>query len=141
LLGGHQSLYNFAASLAFFRDSRFGDILRVYAVIMLFTPLLVRLRLRYGVRFVVFCLAGVLLSFPFVIQLKGVHFGVFNNPLNVLFGVGLGPQGPSVWHSMSFVLSGMLLASSLTGGAETLRNAFSRFYLTALGLVSMCAVA
>ena len=42
---------------------------------------------------------------------------------------------------MSFVLSGMLLASSLTGGAETLRNAFSRFYLTALGLVSMCAVA
>jgi hypothetical protein len=25
---------------------------------MLFTPLLVRLRLRYGVRFVVFCLAG-----------------------------------------------------------------------------------
>ena len=108
---------------------------------MLFTPLLVRLRLRYGVRFVVFCLAGVLLSFPFLIQLKGVHFGVFNNPLNVLFGVGLGCQGPSVWHSMSFVLSGMLLASSLTGGAETLRNAFSRFYLTALGLVSICAVA
>ena len=142
LLGGHQSLYNFAASLAFFRDSRFGDILRVYAVIMLFTPLLVRLRLRYGVRFVVFCLASVLLSFPFVIKLKGVDFGVFNSPLNVLFGVGLGRlHGPSVWHSMSFVLSGMLLASSLTGGAETLRNAFSRFYLIALGLVSICAVA
>ena len=141
LLRGHQSLYNFAASLAFFRDPPFGDILRVYAVIMLFTPLLVRLRLRYGVRFVVFCLASVLLSFPFVIQLKGVDFGVFNNPLNVLFGVGLGRFGPSVWHSMSFVLSGMLLASSLTGGAKTLRNAFSRFYLIALGLVSICAVA
>ena len=42
---------------------------------------------------------------------------------------------------MSFVLSGMLLASSLTGGAKTLRNAFSRFYLIALGLVSICAVA
>ena len=141
LLGGHQSLYKFAASLAFFGNSRFGNILRVYAVIMLFTPLLVRLRLRYGVRFVVFCLASVLLSFPFVIQLKGVDFGVFNNPLNVLFGVGLGRFGPSVWHSMSFVLSGMLLASSLTGGAKTLRNAFSRFYLIALGLVSICAVA
>jgi hypothetical protein len=141
LLGGHQSLYKFAASLAFFGNSRFGNILRVYAVIMLFTPLLVRLRLRYGVRFVVFCLAGVLLSFPFVIQLKGVDFGVFNNPLNLLFGVGLGREGPSVWHSMSFVLSGMLLASSLTGRAETLRNAFSRFYLIALGLVSICAVA
>ena len=62
---------------------------------MLFTPLLVRLRLRYGVRFVVFCLAGVLLSFPFVIQLKGVDFGVFNNPLNVLFGVGLGRTAPA----------------------------------------------
>jgi hypothetical protein len=141
LLGGHQSLYKFAASLAFFGNSRFGNILRVYAVIMLFTPLLVRLRLRYGVRFVVFCLAGVLLSFPFVIQLKGVDFGVFNNPLNLLFGVGLGREGPSVWHSVSFVLSGMLLASSLTGRAETLRNAFSRFYLIALGLVSICAVA
>jgi hypothetical protein len=35
----------------------------------------------------------------------------------------------------------MLLASSLTGGAKTLRNAFSRFYLIALGLVSICAVA
>jgi hypothetical protein len=54
---GHQSLYKFAASLAFFGNSRFGNILPVYAVIMLFTPLLVRLRLRYGVRFVVFCLA------------------------------------------------------------------------------------
>ena len=95
LLGGHQSLYKFAASLAFFGISRFGNILRVYAVIMLFTPLLVRLRLRYGVRFVVFCLASVLLSFPFVIQLKGVDFGVFNNPLNVLFGVGLGRQAPA----------------------------------------------
>jgi OpgC protein len=142
LLGGQQSLYKFAASLTFFfGNSRFGNILRVYAVIMLFTPLLVRLRLRYGVRFVVFCLTGVLLSFPFVIQLKGVDFGVFNNPLHMLFGVGLGWGGPSVWHSMSFVLSGMLLASSLTGGAKTLRNAFSRFYLIALGLVSICAVA
>jgi hypothetical protein len=141
LLGGQQSLYKFAKSLVFFEGPRFGEILRVYAVIMLFTPLLVRLRLRYGVRFVVFCLASVLLSFPFVIQLKGVDFGVFNNPLNVLFGVGLVWGGPSVWHSMSFVLSGMLLASSLTGGAKTLRNAFSRFYLIALGLVSICAVA
>jgi len=70
-----------------------------------------------------------------------VDFGVFNNPLNLLFGVGLSRFGPSFWHSMSFVLSGMLLASSLTGGAETLRNAFSRFYLIALGLVSICAVA
>src|SRR6476620_8164434 len=99
LLGGQQSLYKFAASLAFFfGSSHFGNILRVYAVIMLFTPLLVRLRLRYGVRFVVFCLASVLLSFPFVIKLKGVDFGVFNSPLNVLFGVGLGRLlGPSVW--------------------------------------------
>jgi hypothetical protein len=66
---------------------------------------------------------------------------VFNTPLNLLFGVGLSRFGPSVWHSLSFVLSGMLLASSLTGDAETLRNAFLRFYLIALGLVSICAVA
>src|SRR5262249_20204877 len=140
MLGSHQSLYTFAKSLVFFGDSRFGNILRVYAVIMLFTPLLVRLRLRYGVRFLVFCLTGVLLSFPFVSQLKGVDFGVFNPPLNVLLGVGLSRSGPSVWHSLSFVLSGMLLASSLTGGAQTLHNAFLRFYLIALGLVSICAV-
>ena len=108
---------------------------------MLFTPLLVRLRLRDGVRFVVFCLIGVLVSFPFIIQLKGVDFGVFNTPLNLLFGVGLNRFGPSVWHSMSFVLSGMLLASSLTGDAETLRSARLRFYLIALGLVSICTVA
>jgi hypothetical protein len=114
LLGGYQSLYKFAASLVFFGNSRFGNILRVYAVIMLFTPLLVRLRLRYGVRFVVFCLAGVLLSFPWIIALKDVDFGALNNPLNVLFGVGPARRGPSAWHSMSFVLSGMLLASTLT---------------------------
>jgi hypothetical protein len=141
LLGCHQSLYKFAKSLAFFGDSRGGNILRVYAVILLFTPLLVRLRLRYGVRFVVFCLAGVLLSFPFIIQLKGVDFGAFKTPLHLFFGVGPPGFGPSVWHSLSFVLSGMLLASSLTSGAETLRNAFLRFYLIALGLVSICAVA
>jgi hypothetical protein len=141
LLGGDHSLYNFAKSLVFFGDSHFGNILRVYAVIVLFTPLLVRFRLRYGVRFVVFCLAGVLLSFPLVIQLKGLDFGVFNHPLNLLFGVGHRGFGPSVWHSLSFVLSGMLLASSLTSGAATGRNAFLRFYLIALGLVSICAVA
>jgi len=141
LLGGYQSLYKFAASLIFFANCRFGNILRGYAVIMLFTPLLVRLRLRYGVRFVVFCLAGVLLSFPWIIALKDVDFGALNNPLNVLFGVGPARRGPSVWHSMSFVLSGMLLASTLTGNAETLRKAFSRFYLVALGLVAACLVA
>ena len=108
---------------------------------MLLTPLLVRLRLRYGVRFVVFCLAGVLLTFPWILELQKVDFGMFNNPLNVLFGIGPGRRGPSVWHSMAFVLSGMLLASSLTAGAETLRSAFSRFYLYALGLVALCAVA
>jgi OpgC protein len=141
LLGGYQDLHKFAASLVFFGNSRFGNVLRVYAVIMLFTPLLVRLRLRYGIRFVMLCLAVVLLSFPWMVELNGVDFGHFNNPLNVLFGIGLGRRGPSVWHSMAFVLSGMLMASSLTQSAETLRAAFSRFALYGLGLIAVCAVA
>jgi hypothetical protein len=141
LLGGYTSPYKFAASLVFFGNSRFGNILRVYAVIMLFTPLLVRLRLRYGVRFVVWSLAGVLATFPLILALKAVDFGPLDNPLNVLLGVGPARGGPSVWHSLAFVLSGMLLASSLTAGAATLRSAFSRFYLVAAGVVAACAAA
>jgi hypothetical protein len=140
LLGGFQSVYKFFASLIFFGNSRFGNILRVYAVIMLFTPLLVRLRLRYGIRFVVICLVCILLTFPWIVELKAVDFGVFNNPLNVLFGFGPGRRGPSVWHSLSFVLAGMLLASSLTRSAPTLRSAFSHFYLSSLCLVLACGL-
>src|SRR5262245_20571503 len=80
LLGGYQSLYKFAASLVFFGNSRFGNILRVYAVIMLFTPLLVRLRLRFGIKFVALCLAGVVLTFPWILALKEMDFGALNNP-------------------------------------------------------------
>jgi len=139
-IGGYQSAYKFLASLAFFGNSRFGNILRVYAVILLLTPLLVQLRLRFGIRFVALCLAGVLLTFPWIVELKAVDFGMFNNPLNVLFGFGPPRRGPSVWHSLAFVLAGMLLASSLTGGAATLRSAFSRFYVHGLCLIAACAL-
>lgn len=50
LLGGYKGVSQFVGSLAFFGNARFGNILRVYAVILLLTPLLVRARPLRGAR-------------------------------------------------------------------------------------------
>ena len=137
VLGGFETLDGFLRALLFLGDSRFGNILRVYAVLMLMVPLLIRFRLRYGPKAIYLALVLVIFSFPLLNGTESFSFGRFDHPLNVLAGLGPALGGPSVWHSLSFLLAGMFLASSLNADGPI---RLSRFYLFALVLLVTCVV-
>ena len=132
VIAGHESIADFVRSLALFGDSTLGNILRTYAILLLaVVPLLIRIRLSLGSGFILIALVLVLMSFPWLLEYKSHSYGVFDHPMNVLFGVGRVKGGPSVWHSTSFLLAGMYVASSLRGKGNQLLH----FYISSLTLL------
>lgn len=113
VLSGYLSLKGFLGSLLFFTDSRFGNILRSYSVMLLIAPFIIRLRLMFGAKFMFLALVAILVSHAFIDCLQTIDFGIFNHQFNMLFGIGLHKGGPSVYGALSFVLAGMFVASSL----------------------------
>ena len=51
VLSGYLSIKGFLGSLLFFTDSRFGNILRSYSVLLVLAPFIIRLRLMLGAKF------------------------------------------------------------------------------------------
>lgn len=112
-VGGHKTYGDVLASLVFFNNSRFGNILRVYAVLLLAVPWLIKLRIRFGPVFLLLALNVVLLSSAVLVTAKSFSFGPLDYPLNILCGIGPVTGGPSIWHSLSFLLAGMYVATGL----------------------------
>ncbi len=137
VIGGHSSISNFLSSLVCFSNSRFGNILRVYSILLLLAPLIIRFRQKYGPKFILAALLFTVLSFPVLSEAKTYTFGFFNHALNVLFGIGPAKGGPSIWHSMSIMLAGMYLASGSRAGSHNRR---ANFYSSSLVLLFMSSV-
>jgi hypothetical protein len=116
VVGGHNSISEFLGSLVFFTNARFGNILRVYSILLLLSPVIIRLRLKYGQKSILFLLICVVMSFPMLLEARSYTFGSFNHVLNVAVGIGPARGGPSIWHATSIMLAGMYLASSMRGG-------------------------
>ena len=135
VLGGYKSIENFFSSLLFFSNSRFGNILRAYSVMLLITPFIIKLRIRFGVKFVFCSLMLLVISYSFIHELKSVDFGIINHPFNVLLGIGLHRGGPSVYGALSFYLVGMIMASSLSKCRSKIGYDFSYFYLVSFALI------
>lgn len=140
VLGGYKTMPDFLYSVVFFGDSRFGNILRVYAVILCMAPVIIHFRIKYGLKFLIGALAVVMLSFPLLIRLKMVDFNWLNSPLNILFGIGPYKGGPSVWHCISFVFAGMLTAASLGGHSSSTKTNFANFYKCCFLLIGSFAL-
>tara|TARA_R110001592_G_scaffold363341_1_gene684446 strand:+ start:70547 stop:71545 length:999 start_codon:yes stop_codon:yes gene_type:complete len=136
-LGGYYSEGNFIYSLFFFGDARFGNILRVYAVLLLLVPVIIRLRIRLGTGFILISYVCVVLSFNLLEETRNLSFGFLDHPLNVFFGAGPVKGGPSIWHSLSFLLAGMFIASSLECISNKSNNQFYTYclYLLACSLI------
>ncbi len=113
LIGGFKSLQGFVASLVFLSDSRFGNILRVYSVMLLLVPVIIKLRLTLGVKFLYLALVALLAAHASIDHLQGIDFGLLNKPLNIFFGIGQARGGPSILGAFLFCVSGMIVASSL----------------------------
>lgn len=136
-VGGYKSATGFIGSLFFMSNSRFGNILMVYSVLLLIMPFLIRIRLKLGRYSLLAGLALLYVSFPFLYDLKSISFGIFDNLANVAFGIGPKKSGPSIWHSLSFVFAGMFVASSL---ANTHQREKKYFYYACFYLLILCAV-
>jgi len=130
-VGGHADGSQALKATIFFADARYGNILRVYACILLAVPALLWLRLRLGPWFVYGCFLAALLLAPLLFAFKSADFGSWNHLLNVLFGIGPKRGGPSVVHSTTFIFAGMFLAAGLRTGGPGLRG----FYLHAAVLL------
>lgn len=135
VLGGYKSIEGFLSSLLFFSNSRFGNILRTYSVMLLFVPFIIKLRLKFGVKFIFFSLILLITSYSFIDEFQSIDFGFFNHQFNILFGVGLHKGGPSVYGALSFCFAGMFMASSLSRDEIENDNSLSNFYFASLVLL------
>jgi hypothetical protein len=76
----------------------------------------------------------------FLDRYTGISFGKFDALIGIFLGTGTFLDGPSVWHGMTFVFSGMLVAASLHNWNEA---GLKRFYYTlfTLAAVSLIVIA
>ena len=109
VVGGYRSMEQFVASCAFLTNARFGNIFRVYSVLLLLVPCFVWLRVRFGALILIAMFILVATSCELTTQTKHWNFGVLGMPINILFGAGERLGGPSIWHSSMFLCTGMLL--------------------------------
>jgi hypothetical protein len=108
-LGGYKTLIALLASFVFFAQSHYGNILRVYVVILIFSPFLIGFYKRKGRAGLIFMLSIFLLYLGFKDYIPYVEMGIFSNIINVFFGVwGFG--GPSIMGAMVFLIMGMISA-------------------------------
>ncbi len=126
VVGGFKSLGEFFETLVFLENSRFGNILRAYTVMMLVAPLIIRLRISRGDRMLWALLAMTLVGSHLLQGLRVIDFGLLGRPLNILFGIGTVTGGPSVFGSFVFFFAGMIAAAGLreSGRDQGLRRFF-----------------
>lgn len=140
LLGGYKSLEGFFASLFFFSDSRFGNILRTYSMMLLITPFIIKLRVRFGLKFLIGSLILLISCYSFIHYFSSLDLGIFNHHFNFLFGIGLQRGGPSVLGALSFFIAGMICASSLKSYKSQLDPNMFNFHYTSLLLITILSI-
>lgn len=119
-LGGLKSLEGFLASLVFLSDSRFGNILRVYSVMLIVTPALIKLRLACGVKSLYLILIAALFLHSSIHELQHLDFHYAGKPMNIFFGIGNVLGGPSVAGAFTFYISGMIVAAGLRSSSPSI---------------------
>jgi hypothetical protein len=92
-------------AIAFYADGRFGNILRLYTVWLLLAPLLLLLYLRAGVWALVALAAA---GWAFKGVMEGMGLGGQSYPRSFFLGLGA-EYGPSVLHSLTFVVVGVVV--------------------------------
>lgn len=138
LVSERAELLDVAESIVFLGGAGYGTILGVYALALAATPTLLRCRLRFGA-----WAAPALLSTIWVLDLAVLRrfddrdAGLFAYPIDFVLGAGRHIRGPSLLHSFTFVLAGMILAGGLRTWHERGRRDFTR---RVAGVVSVAGV-
>ncbi|MBK6266534.1 OpgC domain-containing protein [Marivirga sp. S37H4] len=109
LIGGYLTIKGAIGTTFFAVNNHYGNILKIYCVMILLAIPLLLLRNKYGIWFIVVLCCSYWLTYPFTSQMEIQHgnIAIF---MSSIFGIG-GSGGPSVFHSLSIVSIGMLSAS------------------------------
>ncbi len=109
LIGGYLSVKGAIGTTFFAVNNHYGNILKIYSVMILLAIPLLLLRNRYGIWFIVIICCSYWLTYPLTNEIEISHgnIAIF---MSSIFGIG-GSGGPSVFHSLSIVALGMLSAS------------------------------
>jgi hypothetical protein len=137
MIGDHASLKEGAHALLFLDSVMFGNILRLYSVALLLAIPIVWIRCRTGPSSLVIMLVAIWAGDIFLERYAGISLGRFDPLIGILLGTGSTLDGPSVWHGMTFVFAGMLVAASLHNWNESGLKQFyyTLFTLTAVSLI------
>ena len=126
VIGGYQTISQGSKTLLFLGGTHYSNVLRVYVILLLVAPLIVRLRLRFGVQSLVAIIGCVwLLDIVLLNRLDNTPFGYLTRWVGIFVGGGKARQGPSVVHGLTFALAGMIVAGGLD---QWKKNGLSRFY-------------
>jgi hypothetical protein len=109
LIGGYLTVKGFVGTSFFAVNNHYGNILKIYFVLIIMAMPLLLFRKKYGIWITVIICCSYWFVYPFT---KNVEFtnGNISIFMSAIFGIG-GSGGPSVFNSLSIVGIGMLSAS------------------------------
>lgn len=135
VIGGFKHLKGAFAEVIFFGNNHFGNILKIYTLLLLVAIPLVWFRNKYGIRWTVMVGFAPWLLYPVLQWLTPLHgnIGIFTSSM---FGFG-GQGGPSIMLSLSIVTTGMLIASFISFEQK---GAFQRKTWAVIGTFGLAAL-
>lgn len=112
-VSGEQSLGYTIRCLLMLGITPYADILKFYALALLAAPLLLRLRMRYGLKAILLFAVAVPAAYPLLSQIPEPPLLLGRDyllkPASFLYGGTNEAGGPSVLHGLALVAAGMLL--------------------------------
>ncbi|WP_188464742.1 OpgC domain-containing protein [Marivirga lumbricoides] len=109
LIGGYMTVKGLLGSSIFVVNNHYGNILKIYCVLILLAIPMLLLRRNYGIWSLIILCFSFWIFYPITSQIE-VANGNINNFTSFIFGVG-NSGGPSVIHALSIVSLGMLSAT------------------------------
>ncbi len=109
LIGGYLTIRGLLGSSFFVVNNHYGNILKIYCVLIIMAMPLLMLRKKWGIWPIVVLCCSYWVFHPITSQIH-VANGNINNFTSSMFGIG-NSGGPSVLHSLSIVSIGMLSAN------------------------------
>jgi hypothetical protein len=133
VIGGLQLLKGAVAANVFFGNNHFGNILKIYTVLLIVAIPLIWFRNKFGIRWTVVLGFAPWLLYPLFQLLPPVHgnVGIFTT---YMFGFG-DQGGPSIMLSLTMVTIGMLAASFISFENR------NQFRIKTMGLLGVLIVA
>lgn len=112
-LGGILTFKRSIAAALFMSNTHYGNILKLYAVMLIIAIPLLIIRRKYGIRIVWFVVMALSFSSYFLFKDLPIGKSHLTALLSTLFGIGAS-GGPSIFNSLTLVITGMLCAGFIS---------------------------